>query len=84
MTGELRPVQWTLHYINDDIPCESFQQAVKEMMRRVQSEPVLMWQVLETAIWIQPSEKSDLPIMFYVARDIAAELGWSEEFKRTA
>jgi len=51
-----------------------FEEAFKALYYKIESESNLSLQVLETATWIK-EESSELPIMFYDARDLACKLG---------
>lgn len=70
--------------MNDKLEFNTFKEAVKCMYDRVLEDIEahrLTWQVLETMVWIEPRDRS-APIMFYAARDIAAELGWYQEWEK--
>jgi len=62
--------------------CPTFKEAVKSLWRRIMNSDVLMHFDLDQAAWIETNTKGDLPIHFFVARDIAAENGWFDEFEK--
>lgn len=74
---------WKLVYaLEEPQDYTTFKEAVKAFLRRVSKDikDGLAWQILEEACWIEPMGGDMPPIMFYTARDIAAELGWTDEW----
>jgi hypothetical protein len=74
---------WTLVYALEKEELPTFKAAAERMLKRVNKEigkGQLSWQILETAVWIEPIGGDMPPIMFYTVRDIASECGWINEW----
>lgn len=55
---------------------DDFLDAFTMLARRIQNEPHMTIQLLETGCWIE-IDGCNAPLMFYTARDQACEQGWT-------